>query len=143
MADQKASILIGATFVVFSLAVTRLVGSELSWSMLSLAITAFCASLCAVLAVLPSLGEPPEDSEGFNALFFGHFAMLSTEEWADQMLDALEDDETLYRAMLKDIHQNGQVLYRRKYRFLGYAYRIFLGGLAVTMVIYTYEVLAA
>ncbi len=143
MADQKASILIGATFVVFSLAVTRLVGSELSWSMLSLALTAFCASLSAVLAVLPSLGKPPENSEGFNALFFGHFATLSTEEWADQMLDALEDDEMLYRAMLKDIHQNGQVLYRRKYRFLGYAYRIFLGGLAVTMAIYTYEVLMA
>ena len=142
MADQKASILIGATFVVFSLAVTRLLGSELSWSTLCLAFTAFCASLCAVLAVLPSLGKPPSNSEDFNALFFGHFAGLETEEWACQMLDALEDDEALFRAMLKDIHQNGQVLYTRKYRYLGYAYRIFLGGLALTMALYSFEVFA-
>ena len=142
MADQKASILIGATFVVFSLAVTRLLGSELSWSTLCLALTAFCASLCAVLAVLPSLGKPPSNSEDFNALFFGHFAGLETEDWTCQMLDALEDDEAVFRAMLKDIHQNGQVLYNRKYRYLGYAYRIFLGGLAVTMALYSFEVFA-
>lgn len=143
MADQKASILIGATFVVFSLAVTRLLGNELSWSTLSLAATAFTSSLCAVLAVLPSLGQPPKDPEAFNALFFGHFAALETEEWIDQLLDELEDDEALFRAMLKDIHQNGQVLYRRKYRFLSYAYRIFLGGLAITMAIYAFETIAA
>ncbi|MEO0462334.1 MAG: hypothetical protein AAF127_04330 [Pseudomonadota bacterium] len=54
MADNKASILIGATFVVFSLAVTKLIGAELTWAILALAITAFVASLCAVFAVLPA-----------------------------------------------------------------------------------------
>ena len=31
--------------------------------------------------------------------------------------------------MLHDVYQNGQVLQRRKYRFLGYAYRMFIAGL--------------
>lgn len=143
MADQKASILIGATFVVFSLAVTRLLGQELSWSTLALAATAFLSSLCAVMAVVPSLGKPPKDPLAFNPLFFGHFASLETDEWTDQLIEKFETDEAVFRTMLKDIHQNGQVLYRRKYRFLGYAYRTFLGGLAITMAIYTFETFAA
>ena len=139
MADQKASILIGATFVVFSLAVTRLLGSEVSWSTLSLAATAFLSSLCAVLAVLPSLGKPPTDPKAFNLLFFGHFAAISEEEWSDELLDQFATDETLFRTILKDIHQNGQVLYKRKYRYLSYAYRIFLGGLLFTWLVYAGE----
>ena len=139
MADQKASILIGATFVVFSLAVTRLLGAEISWSTLSLAATAFLSSLCAVLAVLPSLGKPPTDRAAFNLLFFGHFAAISEEQWTDELLDEFATDETLFRTILKDIHQNGQVLYKRKYRYLTYAYRIFLTGLLLTWLIYAAE----
>lgn len=143
MADQKASILIGATFVVFSLAVTRLIGSDINFSTLCLAATAFLSSLCAVIAVLPSLGKPPEDPAAFNPLFFGHFAAMNESEWTEELLDKFADDETLFRTMLKDIHQNGQVLYRRKYRYLSYAYRIFLGGLATTMLVYIVESIAA
>ncbi|BDI59623.1 Pycsar system effector family protein [Qipengyuania nanhaisediminis] len=142
MADQKASILIGATFVVFSLAVTRLIGSDIHASTLCLAATAFLSSLFAVLAVIPSLGKPPSDPALRNPLFFGHFADEPAEEWAATMLATFESDEALLRAMLTDIHQNGQVLYRRKYRFLGYAYRIFLGGLAVTIAVYCAEAMA-
>lgn len=143
MADQKASILIGATFVVFSLAVTRLIGSELDWSTLCLAATAFLSSLCAVIAVLPAMGKVPQDRQAFNPLFFGHFTSLTTEEWSDELLERLTSDEELFRAMLKDIHQNGQVLQRRKYRFLTYAYRLFLGGLAITMAVYAAESFAS
>lgn len=139
MADQKASILIGATFVVFSLAVTRLLGTEISWSTICLAGTAFLSSLCAVIAVIPSLGKAPKDPEKFNPLFFGHFSGLNEDEWAEQLLDRFENDETLFRTMLRDIHQNGQVLCRRKYRFLSYAYRIFLGGLLITWLVYAGE----
>ena len=143
MADQKASILIGATFVVFSLAVTRLLGSEITLSTLCLAATAFLSSLFAVLAVIPALGKPPKDPALINPLFFGHFAQMTTEEWTEDMLDQFCTDEALFRAMLKDIHQNGQVLYKRKYRFLTYAYRIFLGGLAITMAVYFGEAISA
>ena len=41
--------------------------------------------------------------------------------------------------MLRDIHQNGQVLQRKKYRFLGLAYRIFLAGLSLTLVVFLIE----
>lgn len=139
MADQKASILIGATFVVFSLAVTRLIGHEVTASTMMLAGTAFFSSLSAVMAVLPSVGKPPQDKSSSNPLFFGHFAAMSEEEWTEELLGRFATDESLFRTMLRDVHQNGQVLYQRKYRYLAYAYRIFLGGLLVTWLTYMAE----
>lgn len=141
MADQKASILIGATFVVFSLTVTRLFGEDVALSAFALAATAFISSLLAVLAVLPSLGSAPSNSGDANPLFFGHFAQTDEDEWTEDLLGRLADDEQFFRTMLRDVYQNGQVLYRRKYRFLGMAYRSFLFGLSVTMVIYGAEMI--
>ena len=141
MADQKASILIGTTFVVFSLVVTKLIGSELTLPILCLSVTAFISSVCAVYAVLPSnAGAAPLD-ERANVLFFGTFANLDEQEWQDRLLTDFRDDEAVLRIMLRDVHQNGQILYRRKYRYLSYAYRVFLGGLAITMIAYLADML--
>jgi len=141
MADQKASILIGATFVVFSLSVTRLLDAQITASTLALAVTAFVSSLLAVFAVIPSLGRRPDDPAKANPLFFGHYAETDEEQWTQDLLDRLADDELLFRTMLRDTFQNGQVLFYRKYRFLTYAYRSFIFGVAVTMAIYFAEFL--
>lgn len=58
MADQKASILMGATFLVFSISVGRAFGGGIPWSLALLAVFAFLSALCAVIAVLPSVGRP-------------------------------------------------------------------------------------
>ncbi|MCK0127080.1 Pycsar system effector family protein [Erythrobacter sp. F6033] len=143
MADQKANILIGATFVVFSLSVTRLLGSEITLATVCLALTAFISSLFAVLSVLPTTGRIDPKDESFNILFFGHFTGMDEEEWKRKLLTEFERDETVYRAMLRDIYQNGQVLYGKKYRYLAYAYRIFLSGLFITMIVYAGEYAAS
>ncbi len=141
MADQKASILIGTTFVVFSLVVTKLIGSELTLPILCLSVTAFISSFCAVYAVLPSnAGAAPMEGSS-NVLFFGTFANLEEQEWQEKLLNDFRDDEAVLRIMLRDVHQNGRILYRRKYRFLSYAYRVFLGGLAITMLAYFAEMI--
>ena len=41
--------------------------------------------------------------------------------------------------MLRDIYQNGQVLRHRKYRFLGYAYGLFIVGLVATLAAFVVE----
>ncbi len=78
--------------------------------------------------------------EDANILFFGIFTSMSEREFADRIVDTLHDDEALYRIMLRDIHQNGQVLQRKKYRFLGYAYRLFRGALVLSFVAFLVEV---
>jgi len=139
MADQKASILMGATFLVFSLLVSRSLLNEPNFAMLVLAASAFLSSLCAVMAVLPSVGRLPSDSGKINKLFFGHFALLEEQGWQSDVLEELRTDERVFRAMLHDIYQDGLVLQRRKYRFLSIAYRIFIVGLFATMATYAIE----
>ncbi|MBD3729231.1 MAG: hypothetical protein IE933_05945 [Sphingomonadales bacterium] len=139
MADQKASILMGATFVVFSLSVSRATAGELPWSLAILAVFAFLSSMCAVMAVLPSTKKADPAKIVPNPLFFGHFAEMDEEVWMRDVIEALRSDEKVFEMMLHDIYQNGVVLQRRKYRYLGMAYRIFVTGLVITMVSFALE----
>lgn len=139
MADQKASILMGATFLVFSLSVSRSLTGEMPPSLLILAAFSFLSSLCAVMAVLPSVRKAGQAHGSPNKLFFGHFADLEEDQWVDSVLAELKSDETVFRTMMHDIYQNGQVLARRKYRFLSIAYRLFIAGLFITMIAFAME----
>lgn len=140
MADQKASILMGASFVVFSITVGRSLAGELSWPLAILALFAFLSSLFAALAVMPSIGRPRRGAGvPLNKLFFGHFWDRDEEEWTREVLAELHDDERVFRLMLHDVYQNGRVLRRSKYRFLGCAYRIFIAGLGATLIAFAIE----
>ena len=143
MADQKASILMGATFVVFSVAVSRSLGGELSYPLAILAVFAFFSALCAVIAVLPRLSRSLPPGASPNKMFFSHFHDLDEEDWTRDVLGDLHTDEGVFRLMLHDIYQNGQVLQHRKYRFLSYAYRLFVVGLVVTLAAFAAEFVLA
>jgi hypothetical protein len=41
--------------------------------------------------------------------------------------------------MARDIYQNGTVLARKKYRMLGWAYRLFLAGLTASLVAFVVQ----
>jgi hypothetical protein len=139
MADQKASILMGATFVVFTISIGQARGGPVPWALLTLAGFAFLSAMCAVAAVLPSISGKSGDGGRPNLLFFGTFSHWDEDEFADRVLAELGDDERIYRTMLRDIHQNGMVLQHKKYRFLRYAYLLFLTGLIVTFVTFLVE----
>ena len=142
MADQKASILMGATFLVFSLSVSRSLTGEMPISLMVLAGFSFLSSLCAVMAVLLSVQKPSASDATPNKLFFGHFAEMDEEQWMQSVLAELRNDETVFRAMMHDIYQNGLVLSRRKYRFLSLAYRLFIAGLFVTLICFAVEIVS-
>lgn len=107
-------------------------------TLLVLALFAFLSAMCAVAAILPSIkgksvgGRP-------NLLFFGTFSQLNEDEFADRVLAELGEDEHIYRAMLRDIHQNGMVLQNKKYRLLRLAYVLFLTGLVCSFAIFLFE----
>lgn len=137
MADQKANILLAATFVIFTIAIGQAREMAEPLPVLILGGGAFFSAIFAVLAVLPAShyrtgGKP-------NLLFFGSFTQLSEEEYLDQIVDAIEHDEQAYRMMARDLYQNGVVLERKKYRLLGYAYRIFLAGLVASFIAFIVE----
>ena len=141
MADNKANMLIGATFVVFTLAIGQSHAGNISLPLLILAISAFISAGLAALAVMPSFKLEKNNSP--NMLFFGGFSKISEEEFVEHLLETqLRTQESTYRAMLRDIYQMGQILERKKYRFLGWAYRVFLAGLTLTFIAYIYEQIA-
>ncbi|HSF12156.1 MAG TPA: Pycsar system effector family protein [Erythrobacter sp.] len=142
MADAKASILMGATFLVFTISVGQATNGALPISLGVLALFAFISAMCAVFAVLPSISSPTSAklNDGKpNKLFFGYFAHMDEGEWTDSILDELRADETVFRTMLHDIYQNGQVLQRKKYKYLAYAYKSFMAGLCLTAIAFIIE----
>ena len=131
MADQKASILMGATFVVFTIAVGQPDSKQAPLPLLILGAAAFVSAVFAVFAILPAVRYRKRTP--LNLMFFGSFEDLGEDEYIERLLAEMRSDDSIYRTMARDIYQNGIVLARKKYRMLGWAYRIFLAGLTASM----------
>jgi hypothetical protein len=128
MADTKASILMGATFVIFTITIgqARQGGAPI----------AFFAAIFAILAVLPMTRARKKTQSTPNILFFGVFSHMAEDDFIEEVVARLATDDSVYRTMAHDIHQNGMVLQHKKYRMLGIAYRIFLAGLVASCAAY-------
>jgi len=133
MADSKASILMGATFVVFSLTLGQMQSSKISLPLLVLGAFSFAATVLSVLAILPEIGGKSKANRP-NLLFFGLFHRMDEEEFVDTVVGTMRSEEQVYRMMARDLYQNGAVLQRHKYRYLAYAYRTFLVGIIATAI---------
>jgi hypothetical protein len=139
MADQKASLLMGATFVVFSIAVGQASAGSYKLSLLILALSAFISASFAVAAVAPRVMAKPPEGGKRNLLFFGVFTHMPEEDYIDDMMRASETDGRVLSMMARDIYQNGMVLRTKKYRLLAYAYRTLQVGLSLTFFVFLYE----
>jgi len=136
MADTKASILMGATFVIFTITIGQARNGAAPLPLLILGGAAFLAAICTILAVLPKTAPKPKESARPNILFFGTFTHMDEEAFVEELLGCLKSDDRVYRTMARDIYQGGMVLHRKKYRMLGWAYRIFLVGLVASCASY-------
>ena len=133
MADQKASLLLGITFVIFTITVGQAKNGPPQPALLILGAAAFGAALLAIMAVLPAIKSPPAPGKKDNFLFFGAFTRMSEAEYVAMLLETITDTEAVYKAFARDIYQNGRVLAGKKYRLLGYAYRVLVTGLVASL----------
>ena len=140
MADSKSSILMGASFVVFSITLGEMEANAISLPLLMLCGFSFAATVLSVLAVLPEIGGKSQSGKA-NMLFFGAFSRIPEDEFVDTVVDAMRSEERAYRMMARDLHQNGANLQRHKYRYLAYAYRTFLVGIVATAVAFVGQTL--
>jgi hypothetical protein len=131
MADQKASILMGATFVIFTLAIGRSDGGLPPLPLAILGGFACVSAILAVCVVMPSIGGGKRGAP-LNLLFFGSFTSLSEEEFVARLRERVTHDHGSLELMARDLYQNGQVLKRKKYRLLGWSYRVLLAGLVLS-----------
>src|SRR5204863_8127050 len=83
-------------------------------------------------------GSTGPDVPGFNALYFGHFAHMPRERFVATLAHVMADDGRIYDALARDLWGQAVVLAKRKYRYLRYAYTVFLAGTFVTICAWLY-----
>lgn len=141
MADQKANIIIGINSVIFALVLQE---APQHPALMVLAASSCLAAVLCLLVVVPSLGGRllgPETPP--NLLFFSAFTSLPEAEWVAWLQSVNADEHAIQRAMARDVYQMGQVLARKKYRFLSWGYRVFIGGLIASLAVLVAQVAAA
>jgi len=135
MADNKASILMGASFVVFSLSISDIAEGKANLALLILTIFSFVATVFGVLTIRPNrmratkLPIPPEK---INILFFGSYANARREDYVAEMMKVLSSEEETYRRISQDLYDHGKVLRDDKFSWLYWSFTMFLVGMLVT-----------
>ena len=130
MADRKASMMMAASFVVFTISVAQATTrGHLPTPLLVLGAAAFFSAVISAIAVMPTIYGAKDVQGERNLMFFGGFADMKEDEYVAEMLSRLADQEQFLAMVARDVYQNGQVLAHKKYRLLKYAYSIFIIGL--------------
>ena len=142
MADQKASIIIAATSIVFTISLSKLDSQHIVWGLVSLGVFSFVALVFAILSLAPVFRAPkPTEphSRHFNPLFFGHFTELNLDQYYGKMEAMMKDQALIYEALVRDIYQLGRVLKDSKYKYLRISYRTFFIGLILSAVFFVVQ----
>jgi hypothetical protein len=146
MADTKANIIITVSSIVLTLSMGHLSDPDLRVSVLVLSAFTLMALLLAILAVLPKYRPLRIDGgplpQGFNLLFFGHFAELPRERFLEEFAHVLTPDGSPYATWANDIYSLGSYLAHHKYRYLRYSYLFFLAGFMLACVLQAWRLFA-
>lgn len=152
IADGKANMIISINTLVLSILITAGTAG-LSLENLALAanfyiiapiivlmLSSLLAIIFAVLSAIPKVeGATFEDQDvkqnKVSLLFFGNFLQLDKEKYVDHLRGLKKDQELLYDDLSRDLYNLGKVL-KKKYRLLTIAYRIFMGGLICTVLVF-------
>ncbi len=133
MADTKASILMGASFVVFSMSISDLADGKVSAPLLVLTMFSFCATILGVLTVRPNrMRKADLPADKVNILFFGSYINTPREEYVDEVIKVLSSEEETYRRLARDLWDHGHVLRDDKFSWLYWSFTLFLLGMLVT-----------
>jgi hypothetical protein len=137
MADQKAHILLGAAAIILTMILNQMKSGAMQWWMMVLGLGVLGSAVFAILAIMP--GYKNKKWQNPNYLFFANFSLLEPEEYMQKMGEIIRDDGKVYKAIVNEIYQLGQVLYFRKYRYLKLSYRLFLAGMLLCTVVWIAE----
>lgn len=150
MADGKANILISVNAIIISVILTVLlrrleIDTHLTIPTIIFLAFSVVTIVIAILATRPKVTQGVFSREDIinkktNLLFFGNFHKASLEEYEWGMGQMMRDQDYLYGALIKDIHQLGVVL-GRKYKLLRLAYSVFMIGIIVSVLAFTLAVL--
>ncbi|MCY7339935.1 MAG: DUF5706 domain-containing protein [Sphingomonas bacterium] len=135
MADTKASILMGASFVVFSMSIGDIGEGKASTPLLVLTMFSFIATILGVLTVRPNrMRKSKVPADKVNILFFGSYINAPREEYVDEVIKVLSSEEETYRRLARDLWDHGHLLRDDKFSWLYWSFTLFLLGMLVTAI---------
>ena len=147
MADRKANILISVNAIIISVSISVLFrkfdeNPELTYPTVIFIGFSVATIVLAILATRPivSTGQfNKEDimSKKTNLMFFGNFYKSTLEDYKWGMSIMMRDPEYLYSSLIKDVYYLGVVL-GRKYKLLRIAYNVFMIGILISVIAFTY-----
>lgn len=132
MADQKANIVLGASLIMITIIVGLASSNGITASLGILGAFAVASSVCALLTVMPTTGKNPRRRT--NPFYFGDIADMDDDEFRTIVERAMVNDASLYAELLRDAHEQAQVLQHGKFRYLRWSYGLFIVGLLSTSV---------
>jgi hypothetical protein len=152
IADGKANMIISINTLVLSIMLTAgtaglsIESVSLSKNLnliipiLLLMLSSLAAIIFAVLSAIPKVSGAPQefekgslDARKVNLLFFGNFLRLGKEDYVTHLRELKKDQELLYDDLARDLYNLGVVL-QKKYQLLTVAYRVFIGGLVLSVI---------
>jgi hypothetical protein len=140
LADSKANIMISINGLIMSILIASIspkIDSN-AWLLLPtsvLLVGCLVSMVYAVLAARPRVTNrqvslEDERRDRANILFFGNFVNMDEEDYAEGMKELLQNPESLYLNMIRDIYSLGRVL-AQKFHYLRIAYAVFMVSLIV------------
>lgn len=143
IADNKANTLISVNAIIISIVLSVLIdklefSTHLTIPTIIILITCILTIILAILATKPKVThgqiskEDIENRKG-NLLFFGNFFRMPFDDYEWGMNELMNDREYLYHNLIQDLYFLGLVL-EKKYKYLRWAYWIFLYGLICSVI---------
>lgn len=150
-ADSKAHIMIQVNSIIISVLLSLLLRkiedhANLAIPSVILLAVNLITIIFSILATRPQI--PPGvftkadvDEKRVNLLFFGNFYRMSLEQYAEGMLQMMDDRDFLYGSLIRDVYFQGIAL-GRKYRWLRLSYNVFMYGLIISVLAFVIAALA-
>ena len=151
MADSKAHIMIQVNSIIISVLLSLLLRkiedhANLAIPSVILLAVNLATIIFSILATRPHI--PPGtftkadlEEKRVNLLFFGNFYRMSLEQYAEGMLQMMDDRDYLYGSLIRDVYFQGIAL-GRKYRWLRLSYNVFMYGLIISVLAFVIAALA-
>ena len=140
MADMKSSMLLTVSSVVLTLAGRYIDDPRLGTAVIILGVGCLVTIALAIHAAMPKLPRARSSGDrdivndsGFNLFFFGDFVSMDYAAFHDAMEAVMNDPSRTYEMQVREVYTLGRFLAERKYRYLRFAYIVFMLGLAASV----------
>ncbi|MXV38047.1 HD domain-containing protein [Flavobacteriaceae bacterium Ap0902] len=143
IADTKANILLSINAIIISVTIANLLpkldsisNNFLVYPTMVLLFFSVVSIILSVLSTRPNISkvEVTRDmirNNQSNILFFGNFNKMTLDEFEWGIEYLIENQETLYNSLTRDLYYLGLVL-ERKYRLLRITYNVFMFGIVLS-----------